>query len=45
MGGWEDDQAESLGPTGNGSYNGLGIFSGTTLPVNLTGGQDGTAAR
>ncbi|CAI6338806.1 unnamed protein product [Periconia digitata] len=42
MGGWQDAEAESLGPTGNGTYNGLGIFSGTTQAVNITGGQDGT---
>ena len=28
--------------TGNGSYNGLGIFSGTAQPVNLQGEVDGT---
>ncbi|KAF1956860.1 glycosyl hydrolase-like proteins family 32 superfamily [Byssothecium circinans] len=42
VGGWEGDNAQSLGTTGNGTYNGLGIFSGTVQPVNLTGGQDGT---
>ena len=41
-GGWRDDEAVALGPTGNGSYNGLGIFSGTGQPVNLQGEQDGT---
>ncbi|KAL1583286.1 hypothetical protein WHR41_07866 [Cladosporium halotolerans] len=41
-GGWRDSEALALGPTGNGSYNGLGIFSGTGQPVNLQGEQDGT---
>lgn len=41
-GGWEGSDALALGPTGNGSYNGLGIFSGTGQPVNLKGEQDGT---
>lgn len=40
--GWKDSEALALGPTGNGSYNGLGIFSGTAQPVNLHGDQDGT---
>ncbi|KAK5160813.1 hypothetical protein LTR04_004547 [Oleoguttula sp. CCFEE 6159] len=40
--GWQDSQALALGPAGNGTYNGLGIFSGTAQPVNITGGQDGT---
>ncbi|KAL1601817.1 hypothetical protein SLS60_006732 [Paraconiothyrium brasiliense] len=42
VGGWEGDSAEALvtGPVG--SYNGLGIFSGTAQPVNLEGQQDGT---
>jgi sucrose-6-phosphate hydrolase SacC (GH32 family) len=40
--GWQDSQALALGPTGNGSYNGLGIFSGTAQPVNLKGEVDGT---
>ena len=31
-----------MGPTGNGSYNGLGIFSGTGQAVNLQGEEDGT---
>lgn len=42
VGGWEDSDALALGPSGNGSYNGLGIFSGTAQPVNLTGQVDGT---
>jgi beta-fructofuranosidase len=42
VGGWEGNQAESLVTGANGSYNGLGIFSGTAQPVNLTGGEDGT---
>jgi beta-fructofuranosidase len=47
VGGWENAQAQSVG-TGpnpdsrNESYYGLGIFSGTAQPYNLTGGQDGT---
>lgn len=42
MGGWEGHNAEAIvtGPVG--SYNGLGIFSGTAQPVNLQGKQDGT---
>jgi sucrose-6-phosphate hydrolase SacC (GH32 family) len=40
--GWEGTDALAMGPSGNGSYNGLGIFSGTGQPVNLTGGVDGT---
>ncbi|KAK3720612.1 hypothetical protein LTR37_003661 [Vermiconidia calcicola] len=40
--GWQDSQALALGPTGNGSYNGLGIFSGTAQPVNQQGEVDGT---
>ncbi|KAK4999718.1 hypothetical protein LTR66_001314, partial [Elasticomyces elasticus] len=42
VGGWEGTDALALGPAGNGTYNGLGIFSGTAQPVNLTGGEDGT---
>lgn len=41
-GSWKDDDALILGPDGNGSYKGLGIFSGTAQPVNLKGEQDGT---
>jgi len=41
-GSWKGRDALILGPTGNGSYNGLGIFSGTAQPVNLQGEQDGT---
>lgn len=41
-GSWKESDALILGPTGNGSYNGLGIFSGTAQPVNLQGEQDGT---
>ena len=40
--GWEGTDALALGPPGNGSYNGLGIFSGTAQPVNLKGQSDGT---
>ncbi|KAF2660606.1 glycoside hydrolase family 32 protein [Lophiostoma macrostomum CBS 122681] len=42
VGGWEGNNAEAIvtGPVGG--YDGLGIFSGTAQPVNLTGGQDGT---
>lgn len=40
--GWQDYEAQALGPTGNGSYNGLGIFSGTAQPINLHGEIDGT---
>ncbi|GAB7363326.1 hypothetical protein MBLNU230_g3607t1 [Neophaeotheca triangularis] len=42
VGGWEGRNAAALEPTGNGSYNGLGIFSGTAQPVNLQGEVDGT---
>ncbi|KAG9894079.1 glycoside hydrolase family 32 protein, partial [Aureobasidium melanogenum] len=42
VGGWQGRDALAMGPSGNGSYNGLGIFSGTAQPVNLTGGVDGT---
>lgn len=47
VGGWENDQAQSVG-TGpnpdsrNTSYYGLGIFSGSGQPYNLSGEQDGT---
>lgn len=40
--GWEGYDAQIVGPSGNGSYNGLGIFSGTAQPVNLKGEVDGT---
>lgn len=42
VGGWEDGKAEAIvtGPVG--SYNGLGIFSGSAQPVNIAGEQDGT---
>jgi beta-fructofuranosidase len=40
--GWQGSDALALGPAGNGTYNGLGIFSGTAQPVNLQGQQDGT---
>jgi len=39
--GWEGTDALALGPSGNGSYNGLGIFSGTAQPVGLDGSNDG----
>lgn len=42
VGGWEGDGAVALAPSGNGSYDGLGIFSGSALPVNLHGEKDGT---
>jgi len=47
VGGWEDDQAQSVGTgpfpdSDNSSYYGLGIFSGSAQPVNLQGQQDGT---
>ncbi|CAK1365941.1 Extracellular exo-inulinase inuE [Cercospora beticola] len=42
QGGWRDAEALALGPTGNGSHDGLGIFSGSALSVNLQGEQDGT---
>src|ERR1700753_393853 len=40
--GWRDNQALALGPGPVGSYNGLGIFSGTGQLVNLHGKSDGT---
>lgn len=40
--GWENTEALALGPAGNGSYDGLGIFSGTMQPVNIHGESDGT---
>ncbi|KAK4497369.1 hypothetical protein PRZ48_011820 [Zasmidium cellare] len=40
-GSWRGRDAEILGPTGNGTYNGLGIFSGTAQPVNLHGEVNG----
>lgn len=40
--GWQDTEALALGPGPVGTYDGLGIFSGTAQPVNLTGGSDGT---
>jgi beta-fructofuranosidase len=42
LGGWQDNDAYALGPTGNGSYDGLGIFSGSIHPINLQGEVDGT---
>ncbi|KAF2857053.1 glycoside hydrolase family 32 protein [Piedraia hortae CBS 480.64] len=42
VGGWRDDQALALGPAGFGSYDGLGIFTGTGQPVNVHGETDGT---
>ena len=39
---WRGSDALALGPAGNGSYDGLGIFSGTAQPVNLQGEVDGT---
>lgn len=41
-GSWKDDDAAILYPDGNGTYRGLGIFSGTAQPVNLQGEKDGT---
>lgn len=42
VGGWQGNDALALGPPGNGTYNGLGIFSGTAQPINLQGQADGT---
>ncbi|KAF2839524.1 glycoside hydrolase family 32 protein [Patellaria atrata CBS 101060] len=42
IGGWKDDEAQSLGPGPKGSYDDLGVFSGTGQPVNLNGTTDGT---
>src|SRR3954470_22290004 len=33
--GWRDTEALALGPGPVGSYDGLGVFSGTAQPVNL----------
>jgi beta-fructofuranosidase len=40
--GWEGNEALALGPDPPGTYDGLGIFSGTAQPVNIHGEQDGT---
>ncbi|KAM3417747.1 hypothetical protein BST61_g5978 [Cercospora zeina] len=37
QGGWQDAQALAIGPSGNGSYDGLGIFSGSALSSNVQG--------
>ncbi|KAF2177417.1 glycoside hydrolase family 32 protein [Zopfia rhizophila CBS 207.26] len=42
VGGWEGNNAESLVTGLVGTYDGLGIFSGTAQPVNLQGETDGT---
>ncbi|KAL5422263.1 hypothetical protein PMIN04_004889 [Paraphaeosphaeria minitans] len=42
VGGWEGNDAEALVTGPPGSYNGLGMFSGTAQSVNLQGEQDGT---
>lgn len=42
IGGWQGREPLSLSPGANGSYDQLGIFSGTAQPVNLQGEQDGT---
>lgn len=42
VGGWEGSDALALGPGEVGTYDGLGIFSGTAQPVNMHGEQDGT---
>ncbi|KAJ8612776.1 hypothetical protein MRB53_037247 [Persea americana] len=42
VGGWQGRDALALSPAGNGSYDGLGIFSGTAQPINLKGEHDGT---
>ncbi|KAH7138125.1 sucrose-6-phosphate hydrolase [Dendryphion nanum] len=42
VGGWEGDNAQSIGTGPNGSYDHLGVFSGTIQPVNLQGEEDGT---
>ena len=39
---WQDDESLALGPGPMGSYDHLSIYSGTALPVNLQGEQDGT---
>lgn len=39
--GWENDEAQALCTGPNGSYDHLGIFSGTGQPINLHGEQDG----
>jgi len=40
--GWKDNQAQAIASGPVGTYNGLGIFSGSALPVNLHGESDGT---
>ncbi|KAF2869152.1 glycosyl hydrolase-like proteins family 32 superfamily [Massariosphaeria phaeospora] len=40
--GWEGNSAEALVTGPNGTYDDLGIFSGTAQPVNIHGEQDGT---
>ena len=42
VGGWQGKDAEALVTGAVGSYNGLGIFSGTAQPVNISGEEDGT---
>ncbi|KAF2007732.1 glycoside hydrolase family 32 protein [Amniculicola lignicola CBS 123094] len=42
VGGWEGNNAEGIVTGSVGSYDGLGIFSGSAQPVNLQGEQDGT---
>ncbi|KAF9530381.1 glycosyl hydrolase [Crepidotus variabilis] len=38
---WHGANALALSPTGVGTYNGLGIFSGTAQPVGINGAKDG----
>lgn len=42
VGGWQDTEPVALGPGPAGSYNSLGIWTGTGQPVNLHGESDGT---
>ncbi|KAF8070773.1 glycosyl hydrolase [Lyophyllum atratum] len=41
VGGWQDAEAEAIGTGGEGSYDHLGIFSGTGQPVSLKGEKNG----
>lgn len=42
VGGWQGQQAQALGTGPVGTYDGLGVFSGTAQPVNINGDDDGT---
>lgn len=42
VGGWQDTEPTALAPGRLGTYNGLGVWTGTGQPVNLHGKSDGT---